>query len=444
MFKALSLVTISAACIASLQADEVLLTTGDTLTGTIKSMERDGILELDYPFAKAPLAIKADAFHSVTLSSAESIPAVTHKNAIGLVSGDTVAGNILSLSHESLIFENTSMGRIQVPRTAVSSLSFNLSSSQRVYSGPGMRSDWTESDEWVLEDQALISHGAGGIYSDIGLPDDFILRFNYEWEGFPQVNIFFCDPGGDQNSPRDRFRFTITRSGMTLLRESTQGNGLRHNKMAEIYRRMDLLEEKQIGIELRVDRTKRVIFLNINGEEEGMFSDVGGEAAPRGSGMTIHSSSGSGASNFISDIEVLSWDALGSHQRQEKRSSIDKDSLVDSDGQLYTGTIQRIAEEDGRQVVFLDSPFARNGQVMRIPSEHISMLFLALETPPDEHPETDSSHYVLSLHEKGTLRTPEVTITPETATVTHPELGPLTIQRRAIRSITFKATDPND
>ncbi len=428
--------------ILPISADTVVLNTGDSLTGKVQSMD-SSVVRLDYPFAKAPLALKSSALKACIFEENTDQATETHTTSVTLVSGDKLAGNILNMNKDTLTLENTSIGHISIPRNTISSMILNLSNSKPVYTGPQNRKEWSESDEWSYEDGALISNGNGYIYSDLRLPDDFILKFTCSWEGSPQMKIHFCDPGLSAGTSADRYTFSINRSGMDLKRENSKGSGARYNTIAEIPRRMDKLKEKTVDIEFRVDRTKGVTFIFINGRPEGMHTDLFGDGPPRGSGVTIHSASNASAANHVSNIEVLTWDAVGAHQRNEKRSTIDKDSVIDSEGQLFTGDIESIRPEDGKLTVFLDSPFSRNGKTMPIPAKYLSTIFLALDTAPEDIIQKDEK-FTLSLQENGILSVPSLTLTPETAEFTHPELGQLSLKRSSIRSITLAPEKEND
>jgi len=400
-----------------LVADEIILSTGETLTGTVQNIEDSGIVQLDYPFAKAPLALKPSALSACIFEGADIPRTDRHTSAITLISGDKIAGNILSLDQNTLILENSAVGKMNVPRNTISSMAFNLSNSLPIYNGPKNRDEWSESDEWSYEDGALVSNGSSSIYSDVKLPDDFIIRFKCSWESSPQMKVHFCDPGVPLGTHSDRYTFSINRSGIDLKRENSKGQGARYNTIAEIPKRMDRLKEKSVDIEFRVDRTKGVIFIFINGRSEGMHTDPFGKGPPTGTGLTIQSASNASATN--------------------------KDSVIDVEGQLFTGTIKTIREVNKKLTIFLDNPFSRDGKVMSIPAKYLSIAFLALDTPLEETIQKNEK-FTLSLHENGLLNVSEIQLTPESAEVIHAELGKITIQRKALRSITLAPQEKND
>lgn len=414
------------------RADRVLLAGDHLLTGRVTAVD-DGRVTLLGELSAEPLVVQPAALRSVTFAPAAPPGQTAPDQQVQLHNGDVIPCRIESMDDRTIRAATWFAGLLEIPRRHVAALQLGVSEPAVVLAPRDALHGWSESEAWTVDEaeQAINSSDTGRIMRrlDPGLPARFILRFRYEWKGNPGLRFYFADDLPAEGAA-DRYFLTINTAGMELKRQSTQGRT--NHSLASDPRRPNEVSPQGMDIELRVDRKQRepLIHLLVNGDLVGRFVDPVGRA-PAGSGLMIESSSGNNSQNIIRQLQVLEWsgEAVTRPRRNDDEDPF-LDTVCDRQGERFSGTAERIADENGRRVIVFRHPHAADP--LRVPLDQAACLWLRV--PADATPAA-APPLTLALTGNGSLQLDSCRIDEQSATCAHPLLGALTIDRRAVAAL---------
>jgi hypothetical protein len=415
-------------------ADELTLAGSDArLSGTVRSISAQGVVELASELSSESLMLKSGAVEKIEFSSKASA-GEPPSTLIELANGDFLPAKLESLNAEKLAVVSPEAGRLEIPRDRVKSLQFGIQRRKTIYQGPRGLDEWSdgggEMKNWAFENDALVSRGQSAASKKLPLSRQFVMRFTLVWqqEAPPNFQIYFADPLVAKGAPSNRYYFQFGGAGMEIKREAAKGK--RYNTIAIINRSADQFPDHRMKVAIMVNRDTARLQLTINGESEGEFADPIPDV-PDGSGISLVCNTPNNGVQEIREIEILEYDDSRMRHQGEERGDLASDSLISREDDRWTGRLIEIRNtKDGARFVFKtgfqDKP-------VEIPEADVSTVFLSGGTgkaADDKQPP-----FVLRLPGEGSLGVSSCEFSGDTASAVHPLLGPLSFRRGGILSI---------
>lgn len=413
-----------------LLADDLTLGGGARLTGTVRSINEAGVVELASQLSPDPLLLKNGAVEKVEFSS-KSAAAPPPPALVELTNGDLLPGAIEVLDDTQLTLISPEAGRLEIPRDSLKSVQLGVQHRKVVYSGPRSLVEWNGGEEaaknWAFDQNGLIANGQATASKDLSLPPQFILRFTLKWQvkQLPNFQVYFADPLKAKGEPCDRYFLRFSGAGLDVKREATKGK--RYTDILQLNRTPNQYPERQLQVEIRVNRKGSRLQVFLNGEPEGEFVDPL-PTVPDGTGITLSSTAPNGSSQEIRDIEVLEYDDSRGRHHSEERGDPKSDSLISREDDRWGGRLLDIRKTDEGPVFRFKSDFQKDP--LEIPQADVSTIFFAVKAgkAPDEkvHP------FVLRLRGEGSLRVASCLFSGDAVSAVHPLLGPMNFRREGI------------
>lgn len=415
--------------LSPLSADELSLTGNAKLTGKVRSIDANGIVELLSQLSPEPVLLKPDAVRKVTFESSGVI-ASPPAGRVELTNGDILPARVVSLDEKALKVSSPDVGELDIPRTSMSSIQFGVPRQSAIYSGPRSLEEWTAdvdgAKNWRFVKEGLLSKGPAVAIRKVDVPERFVFKFTLKWKTSPSFTVYFADPLATDSEKVDRYFLQFSPSGFEVKRES--GGAPKIQNVIILTRSPDEFPSNEVEVELRVDRKASKIHLYLNGEPEASGVDPV-EDPPEGSGFVFVSSSPSGTTQEIRDIEILDFDNTGERHHSEERGDPEFDSLISRDDDRWSGHLAKIqAGEDG-MVLSFTSDFQE--EVLELLDSDISTVFFASAKSTDAVDDTGDA-WVLRLRGGGSLHVGACTISENGVSASHPLLGPLEIRREGV------------
>lgn len=433
MFFKLTAATLALAC-TSLAEDIVRFTNGDIMSGSIIDITDNGAIRFAYPDAADTLEISADGLTSLTFDQPND-SLKSHGERLYLTNGDELPCDIKSMDDKSIQFSTWYAGDFVVPRSEVSKIRFDNKLESTIFSGPNNLEEWDDAENWTVDQQTLMVNGQGVISKAFDLTNNFIIRFNLEWEGSsPRFRLHMCGRENTTTNRIDRYYLDFNSAGFQFTRV-TPRNFQKLGKADLLPRE---LKQPRITIELKVDRQNQQIVLYVNGQELGSFDDTS-SSSPIGTFVVFESNQRDGDILRIKNLQILEWggNAL-TRQKNEEIANKDADTLFDSEGLRFSGAATKIAKTNDKLTIFFDSKFSKD--TLKVPSSRAAMLYLReQETDVEEK----KSAYTASLIGGGKISLGQTSLNQEEAVTKHPILGECHIKRSAFRTLNATTAKTN-
>jgi hypothetical protein len=424
-------VILTVSAFGQLHADELTLTGDDKLTGTIRSIDESGVVELSSSLSPSPVRLRPGAVEKVAFSAPESAP-VTPGALVELSNGDILPAVVKSLDGENLKVFTTDAGELNIPRTALKSLQFGVQQLKPIYSGPNNIEEWTHPSDagpsWRFVDKTLAANGPAKASKSFDTPLQFILKFTLKWQANPNFQVYFADPLQPKREAVDRYYMQFNAAGLEIKRESTKGK--KFQTVILLARTPEQFPTNQVEVEIRVDRKSSRIHLHLNGEPETSGIDPTGDP-PVGNGVSLVNSSPVGITQEIRSIELLNFDNSRARHRSEDRGDPKTDSLISRDEDRWGGRLLGIRDSRDGPVFSFKSDFQE--EPLELLESDISTLFFAQSSKENELPA--DHHYVLRLRGDGSLQVASCVFSDGGITVKHPLLGALKFDRAGVTGL---------
>ncbi len=421
-----------------LLADDLTLGGGARLTGTVRSINEAGVVELASKLSPDPLRLQSGVVEKVEFSAKSASPAPPPA-LVELTNGDLLPGAIDVLDDTHLILVSPEAGRLEIPRDALKSVQLGVQQRKVIYSGPRSLVEWNGGEEaaknWTFDQNGLIANGQATASQDLALPLQFILRFTLKWQvkQLPNFQVYFADPLKAKGEPCERYFLRFSGAGLDVKRETTKGK--RYIDILQLNRTPNQYPERQLQVEIRVNRKGSRLQVFLNGESEGEFVDPL-PAVPDGTGITLASTAPNGSSQEIRDIEVLELDDSRGRHHSEERGDPKSDSLISREDDRWGGRLLDIRKTDDGPIFRFKSDFQKDP--LEIPQADVSTIFFAVKDGkvPDEkvHP------FVLRLRGEGALSVASCLFSGDAVSAVHPLLGPMNFRRQGI--VALERNDP--
>lgn len=409
-------------------ADKITLASDARLTGTVRSINEDGIVQLSSELSPDPVFLKPGAVEKVEFSTLE-LSAKPPGTLIELTNGDLLPATVENLDGDNLNIITENAGRLAIPRAAIQSIQLGVHQRKSIYSGPKSGDEWSkeieESQQWKFSHGALIADGRATATRIFDIPEQFILKFTLKWKDNPNVQIYFADPLLLKAEAVDRYYMQFNGAGLEIKRESSTGK--RFQTVILLARTPDQFPNKQVAIEIRVDRKASRIHLLLDGEPEGAGVDPIA-TVPTGNGVSLINGGSSGSPQEIRDIEILELDNVRARHRSEDRGDVKTDSLISRDEDRWSGRLISISKGAEGAIYSFKSDF--QDQPLELTAADVSTIFFA-QTAKIATPQNDHS-VALRLANGGSLQVSSCAFSPESLTAKHPLLGRLEIGRAGV------------
>lgn len=419
-------------CCTAAQGDTVKLSGDHQLSGHLRSMDTQGVIEWSSPLSPEVLKLKADKLDSIEFAG-EPPPDAPAPILLTLRNGDLLPVNIIEqIDLQQLKLTNPTTGRITAPRTALDSAQFGPREDKLVYEGPANLREWLEdggeADNWDFTNGSLVSSGSSLAARRFDLPPDFVLCFSLAWgKGSANFSTTFADPLTEGGKPVDRYRLLYNESGMRVERQVAATG--KTQVLAQWQRRISQQRaNNKLTIEIRVRRSEGRLEIITNGRTEGIIADPFGNI-PGGGGVTLANHSGS--TLIFREIRIAQDQAirLNRHLAQDRGDGT-TDSLITADDDRWSGQLLSISTDRPPLLRFQTNV---DKTPWDIPQNEVSTIFFA-QAKQAQKP-SPSATYRVELHHEGHLSLRSLRIEQKILHGEHPWLGAVRIPLAAVHTI---------
>ncbi len=431
----------AAACLLPLQAraDDVILTEGSRLSGTVTAMGDDGRISLSSDLAFEPFQVKSDRIQRVIFDSGKPGPADESDAMVILANGDQFPCELQDIGPTTLHVSTSFAGPLEIARDRVKTVQLGVRPRKIIYKGPDSADGWAVRSNWRCERRSFIADGGGSIARAFDVPASFALKFHVSWRNTPNLHVFFADDSMEPSARADRYELTFDGSSGFSLKRQLEG-AIKEMQMPTIRRDPSEYADSQVDIELLVDRKIKppCIHLLINGQEEGKFSDPA-KIAPNGKGIMFLSKIGSDDQMTVDNIEVREWDPAAVRHGSEPRGDEAKDGVIMRSSDRSTGNILGMVSGKAGPSILYKSPHYE--EPSELPTADVSTLFFAKAAAalPDA-----KVPWQLGLRGRGVLGVSSAVFSGDFLVAEHPLLGKLEIRRETIGRLERKPKDGDE
>ncbi|YCM44444.1 hypothetical protein V2O64_00230 [Verrucomicrobiaceae bacterium 227] len=414
-----------------LASDLVTLKSGDVFTGEVLALS-DGIITLNSPHSETPLKVRNEKLQRLKFGDTNTDELPKNSQVLNLRNGDTLPGQIVGLSETQVSFQTWFAGQLEIPRDQIESLFFGVTPQTTIYRGPTDIAEWEQGNDrlWEIDNGRLRSRSSGTIGRDFDLPDNFIFSTRFTWVNTPNLRIHLCSDSitnaGDAGT--NSYLLNANSQGIQIKRVTPQENGRPQYKTLTSYEApLRDMKDKAVDIEVRIDRSGRMLQLSINGEK--LTPGFDPEMPPTGTHIVFESLSSGSRDIQIENIHLQEWDTKTQRFRAEPRTDEKSDTLTVDDGDRYSGTIVSFDPTSKDQIFVVKSP--QSEQPISIPQANCSVMYFSKQ---EDQPES-KGEYRLDLRSGGGLTLSGIKLGAQNLEATHPWLGNMTLDRRIMSSI---------
>lgn len=285
----------------------------DRLPGDLQSLTKEHVI-WNSPIQVKPASFWLKDVLDLTLPAETPVYQANHEATLTLARGDSVRGQVASVSADFIELDTWFAGRLKFPRVMVRELKI-ADRPVLLFRGPTSMEGWTQSIEpppWKYESASFRSNAAGSIGRNLELPDEFRLIFDAAWrDSFNLAVILFSDDVSTE-SPENGYEMSFQRRSVRLQRCGT------HNWIGNPTQNVpELSEDEKARIEIRASvKTKTICFL-INDRIVEIWNDPALERDSLGRGIQFVTQDNGPVK--ISGIEIAAWDGVIDEMPQENR-----------------------------------------------------------------------------------------------------------------------------
>lgn len=295
---------LACAALSVAAADDAVLrfSNKDLLAGSMESLSSD-LLVWNSPVLEKPTPFFLRNVIDVSLPATFPDVVADHVATLTLTNGDTVLGQLASVTDEVISLDTWFAGRMNFNRLMVSGLKIG-DKSGLLYRGPTGLDGWKQSGAkpaWKYSRSAFVSNAAGSIARDKLLPDECSVSFDMakKNDSFSfKVILFSDDPSSESSSGYEisfqRGGIQVRNSKTSFFMGSTQSQAM--------------LEYDKVRIELRASWKSGKICLYVNHRLVEVWTDP--DVAKGRFGRCLHFVSQNTLPLRISGIEVAPWDGV--------------------------------------------------------------------------------------------------------------------------------------
>jgi hypothetical protein len=289
------------------QSGTVIFSTRDQLTGDLTGLTTDQAVWTS-PVLEKPVPFFLKRIQELNLPSLEPERNEGHETVVTLTNGDTLAGQLISVTDDAIELKTWYAGVLKFNRLMVRSVRID-DRPKVIYRGPKSLEEWTLTKGrsgktgWIYDLGALQAVGPGGVAKDVGLPMVCRIAFSLEWRSAIQLRMLLGSSQPEQLNPTEVYELTMDRHYVAMRRRSERS-------MANLNQQGNQLNGFISGTSTRVeiycDRKAGNFFLFVDGKVASQWNDPDLKDVPNGG--VLHFVSQSGNMVRISRLEVTEWD----------------------------------------------------------------------------------------------------------------------------------------
>lgn len=300
---ALSMMGFHLAAAADEMKSVVRFANHDQLSGSLESLTTERLV-WNSPILEKPTPFFLKSVLDLTLSATQPQIDAKHEATVSLTNGDSVRGQLVSITDDSVELDTWFAGRMKFRRVMISDIRID-ERPDYFYQGPSGLDGWTQTETpaaWSYADSSFRSNASGGIARDVGLPDECSISFEAGWRGqFGLKLVFFSDDTNTDNPPNGYSLGLQSRSivlnklpNQISLGRAASSPALQENEKASIEVRASLKTGK---ICVFVDRTIVAVWTDPDFAKNKM-------------GRGIHFVTLNNSPVKVSGIKVAAWDGV--------------------------------------------------------------------------------------------------------------------------------------
>jgi hypothetical protein len=181
--------------------DALFFRDGDMLYGKLLSIDPGQSVRWQHPDDSEAIEFKPDGIAKIEFSPLKTTAVQSNSTCrVYFGNGDTLEGNLVSCSRDSLTLDTWYAGRLTIQRTSaqdpVQTIAF-MPRQPAIFEGPTGLEGWTqgnpvaafamESGQWIYRHGAFYANKNASIARDLKLPDRSEIQFDMAWKG--QFNL---------------------------------------------------------------------------------------------------------------------------------------------------------------------------------------------------------------------------------------------------------------
>ncbi len=425
----LSFLLLGLSTLSTKGADRITFLSGNELSGKILNITDTGSVQFLFEHAKNKAFIKPSSLNRIFFDQSSSEAPPKHHQRVGLINGDILSGDILSFDLNTLVIDPWYSAPITIQRANLSWIKFGILDASPVYSAPYQPDEWiNETSAWEVEKKSFKSLSNGSITLKRPTPLNFIVRFKISWQTTPNLRFYLCSEFKNPSEQSDRYSFQCHSQGIQYSRQLFQDRFVTKALGKTPFNPTDY-PDKTIQVEIRVDREQNIAYLYLNGQREDIFLDYYPHP-PQGDYFIIESNHTNEHEHQVSDLSIYPWDGKNHLDESLLERQEPGDLLLEHEGNQYLGSCLGIVTQNKQSAIALEHPFSE--EPLFIPLEKISLL--QLKERNNSSPPT--APFIFELSNGGRLLLNKVRLEDSQIILEHPLLGPLSFNRKALKSMT--------
>ncbi|MDP4722505.1 MAG: hypothetical protein NWS48_14890 [Akkermansiaceae bacterium] len=411
------------------QAADISLSDGCSLTGELMAMDDSGTITLVSSLSKKPLLLLGEMVKHVGFEENTASESEIPGQRVELINGDVLPVTINGLDDAGMKASSPDLGEVWIPRELISSVQLGIFAEKEIYSGGDSLTGWEQkggTQVWTADSSGLTAEGSGTLTREVEMPEKFILRFRMERTQQPNFRFAFADTAPGKGGIDDRYYFDFNGSSLSIFRDSKE---LRKSKpIMMLGRAADRFSGNTLEVEIRGDLGRGLLHLYLDGTLEGRFTDPLSDI-PNGSGLTLTNRASQNSSQTISQIQLVEWDERSDRHRSEERGDGTSDAMIGRSGERWGGKLLSIRPEGDTTVYEFKSDFQK--EPLLLPESEVSTIFFE----GSEESSSDKEGLILRLRGNGELKLASCVFESETVKAKHPLLGEVEVNRAGITAL---------
>jgi len=346
----------------------------DSLPGKLQSLDREQIT-WDSPALEVPASFHTENIRDLRLPAKIHTPdsATGHEATVTLMNGDTVRGQLASVTDTQITLDTWFAGRLVFRRVMVRDLTVR-EMPEFLYRGPKAIDEWIHSTDpptWSMsEDGALVSQSPGSIAKELPFPEEFTLDFEAEWKGSFRLHMILLSDDPSSDSPNHGYEVVFQRQSVNI-RRCGERQWVGHSNRA-----IDLQQNEKARIRLRVSTLSGQFALYVNDRIIEAWTDQGFNAENLGS--ALHLVSRDNSPLRISRIDLSRWNGV-LEERPDDRPMAGRIGL--GAARMGWGDFEDESQEPAEEENNDGTMLLRNGDRVRGTVKAIEEGVITIETP---------------------------------------------------------------
>lgn len=294
---------LAAAALADAPKSIARFANNDVLTGSPESITPE-LLVWKSPLLGQPASFFLRNVLDISLPASRPEPPSDHEATLTLTNGDTVRGQLASVTGGTVSLDTWFAGRMDFNRLMVAGVKIEERAGF-VFQGPTGLDGWQQSGAspaWSYSRSAFRSSAAGSIARADVLPEECAVSFDAAWRGDSirlRVIVFSDEPSTE--NPSSGYELSFQRGSIHLRNCKTQS-------FLGSVQSQALMENDKVRIEIRASAKSNRVALSINDRIVEVWNDP--DAGKGRFGRGLHFISGSTLPLRISNIGVARWNGV--------------------------------------------------------------------------------------------------------------------------------------